>query len=70
MTVRRMFLAALPSVSALLIFAFGFGVGRYQVTRTLRRQIADSLGSDMLGRMVANSEKGAYGIRQNVTLPP
>jgi hypothetical protein len=69
MTVRRTFLAVLPRVPSLLIFAFGFGIGRYQVARTLRRQTADSLGSDMLDRMVANSEKGTYGIRQNVTFP-
>jgi hypothetical protein len=62
MTVRRIFLAALPSVFALLIFAFGFGVGRYQVTRTLRRQIADSLGSDTVGRMLTKDEKGTYAL--------
>ena len=57
-----MLLAILPSVFALLIFAFGFVVGRYQVTRTLRRQITDSLGSDTLGRMLAKNEKGAYAL--------
>lgn len=62
MTVRRMFLAALPSVFALLIFAFGFVVGRYQVTRTLRRQIADSLGSDTLGRMLTKNERATYAL--------
>jgi len=62
MSVRRMLLAALPSVFALLIFAFGFGAGRYQVTRTLRRQIADSLGSDTLGRMLTKDEKGTYAL--------
>jgi hypothetical protein len=57
-----MFLAALPSVFALLIFALGFVAGRYQVTRTLRRQIADSLGSDTLGRMLTKNEKGSYAL--------
>lgn len=62
MTVRRMFLAALPSVFAILIFAFGFVVGRYQTTRTLRRQIADSLGSDTLGRMLDKNEKSSFAL--------
>jgi hypothetical protein len=62
MTVRRVFLATLPSVFALLIFAFGFVAGRYQITRTLRRQIADSLGSDTLGRMLTKNEKATYAL--------
>jgi len=62
MTVRRIFLAALPSVFALLIFGFGFAVGRYQVARSLRRQIADSLGSDTLGRMLRADEKNSYAL--------
>ena len=62
MTLRRMFLAILPSVFALVIFAFGFVIGRYQVTRTLRRQIADSLGSETMGRMLAENDKGTYAL--------
>jgi hypothetical protein len=62
MTVRRMFLAALPSVFALAIFGFGFAAGRYQVARTLRRQIVDSTRSDTLGHMLAEDEKGTYAL--------
>ena len=62
MTVRRIFLAALPSVFALVIFGFGFAVGRYQVARSLRRQIADSVRSDTLGHMLGEDEKGSYSL--------
>lgn len=60
MNVRRIFLTALPSVFALLIFGFGFAIGRYQVTRSLRRQIVDFARSDTLGHMVAKDEKASY----------
>jgi hypothetical protein len=60
MTVRRIFLAALPSVFALVIFGFGFAVGRYQVARSLRRQIVDFARSDTLGHMVAKDERANY----------
>ena len=62
MTVRRIFLAALPSVFALLIFAFGFAVGRYQVARSLRRQISDSMQSETLGQMLSADEKSSYAL--------
>jgi hypothetical protein len=60
MTLRRIFLAALPSVFALLIFGFGFAAGRYQVTRSLRRQIADFAKSDTLGHMLPKDERASY----------
>src|ERR1700682_49318 len=62
MTVRRIFLAALPSVFALVIFGFGFAVGRYQVARSLRRQIVDSTRSDTLGHMLGEDEKVSYAL--------
>jgi hypothetical protein len=62
MTVRRILLAALPSVFALVIFGFGFAVGRYQVARSLRRQIMDSIRSDTLGHMLREDEKSTYAL--------
>jgi hypothetical protein len=62
MTVRRIFLAALPSAFALMIFGFGFAVGRYQTARSLRRQIVDSTRSDTLGHMLRADEKGTYAL--------
>jgi hypothetical protein len=62
MTVRRIFLAVLPSVFALLIFGFGFMAGRYQVARSLRRQLTDSIASDTLGHMLREDEKGTYAL--------
>lgn len=62
MTVRRIFLAALPSVFALLIFGFGFAVGRYQVARSIRRQISDSRQSETLGQMLRADEKSSYAL--------
>lgn len=60
MTVRRIFLAALPSVFALVIFGFGFAVGRYQVARSLRRPIVDFSRSETLGHLVSKDEKAGY----------
>src|SRR2546423_881822 len=60
MTLRRIFLASLPSVFALIIFGFGFVTGRYQVARSLRRQIADFSRSETLGRMIAKEEIADY----------
>lgn len=60
MTVRRILLASLPSVFALVIFGFGFAAGRYQVARSLRRPIVDFAKSDTLGHLVAKDEKASY----------
>jgi hypothetical protein len=62
MTARRIFLAALPSVFALLIFGFGFAAGRYQVGRSLRRQIMDYARSETLGHMVPKEERASYAL--------
>jgi hypothetical protein len=62
MTVRRIFLAVLPSVFALVIFGFGLVTGRYQVARSLRRQLTDSIASDTLGHMLRKEEKGSYAM--------
>jgi lysophospholipase L1-like esterase len=59
---RRIILAILPSLFALLIFGFGFFAGRYQVTRALRRQIQDYRKSETLGRIVPKGEKHEYAL--------
>lgn len=60
MTTRRMFLAVLPSVLALVIFGLGFATGRYQAGRSIRRQIAASAASTTLGQMLGEAEKDSY----------
>ncbi len=59
---RRIFLAVLPSIFALLIFGLGFATGRYQAGRTLRRQITDYAKSETLGQIVAPNEKSNYAL--------
>jgi len=61
-TMRRIILAALPSVFALAIFGIGFTTGRYQAGRSLRRQITDYAQSETLGHVVAKGEKQSYAL--------
>ena len=56
MTARRIVLACLPSVFALLIFGFGFATGRYQASRSLRHQITDFARGETLGGLVPKEE--------------
>jgi hypothetical protein len=68
MTVRQIFLAALPSIFTFVVFGFRFA-GRHQVARTLRRQLVDSLRSDTLGHMLREDKKDNYGlVNQNPAL--
>jgi hypothetical protein len=60
MSARRILLAALPSVAALTIFGLGFAAGRYQIGRSLQRQIAAFARSDTLGHLVAQEDKAGY----------
>jgi hypothetical protein len=60
MTVRRLFLAALPSVFALVIFGLGFVAGRYQAARPIQRQIVAYAASETLGHMLGEADKASY----------
>lgn len=60
MTARRIILASLPSVFALIIFGFGFATGRYQAARSLRRQIMDFSRSETLGGIIPKEEIAEY----------
>ena len=61
-TSRRIVLAILPSLFALLIFGFGFAAGRYQATMNLRRLISDYAKSETLGHVVPKDEKASYAL--------
>jgi hypothetical protein len=60
MSLRRIFLATLPSMAALVIFGIGFAAGRYQVGRSLQRQMLAFAQSDTLGHLIAKEDRAAY----------
>lgn len=57
---RRILLSSLPSVFALLIFVLGFAAGRYQASRSFRRQIKDFAGSETLGGLVGKDDVAGF----------
>jgi lysophospholipase L1-like esterase len=53
---RKFFLAALPTLSALVVLLLGFGLGRYYVARPLRKEIIAFSRGETLGQLLSHKE--------------